>query len=61
LQQVPLVVPTEKGWRPVTALPGATELIMLTSSTVPNAEGYFPFLEFGAGSGRLAIDFWIVR
>jgi hypothetical protein len=36
-------------------------LIVLTSSTLPNAEGYYPALEFGLTTGLTNIDAWLVR
>ena len=48
-------------WQPLTAVRGAPSLIVLTSATLPNAEGFYPSIEFGLTIGRLQIDSWVVR
>ena len=58
LYQEPVMVRDGKGWTP--AALGAPGLIMLTSSTLPNAEGYFSSLEFGLTGGSLFVDAWEV-
>jgi hypothetical protein len=61
LNEVPLVVRDGKGWKPFTMLQGAANLVMLTSTTLPNAEGYYPYLEFGLSNGATSIDGWVVK
>jgi hypothetical protein len=48
-------------WQPLNIARGAAALIVLTSSTLPNAEGFYPALEFGMTSGTFQIDSWVVR
>jgi len=58
LNQEPLVARDADGrWQPLPGVP----LIMLTGSTLPNAEGFYPALEFGLTAGLLEIDSWVVR
>jgi hypothetical protein len=61
LVEEPLVVPTPQGPRPFTGPAGAEGLIVTIGSTLPNADGYFPTLEFGLTSGTLQIDSWVVE
>ncbi len=46
-------------WLPFAA--AGTSLIVLTSSTLPNADGFYPSLEFIPSSDLLQIDSWVVR
>jgi hypothetical protein len=60
LDQEALVKRTADGrWQPVTT--GGGTLIVITSNTLPNAEGFYPSLEFIPSSDLLQIDSWIVR
>jgi hypothetical protein len=61
LSQEPLLVRDKDGWKPLTSLRGAPSLIVITSSTLPNAEGFYPALEFGLTTGRMQIDSWVVK
>ena len=61
LNQEPLFVRKNKRWVPLTTVKGIATLIVLTSSTLPNAEGYYPSLEFGLTTGLTFIDSWVVR
>jgi hypothetical protein len=62
LNEEALVTRDKSGrWQPLTAVRGAPSLIVLTNTTLPNAEGFYPSLEFGLTNGRLQIDSWIVR
>lgn len=61
LNEIPLVMRDRNGWKPFTSIAGLPGLMVLTSSTLPNAEGYYPWLEFGVSNGSTAIDFWLVR
>ena len=62
LNQEAIVIRDNGGrWQPLTAVHGAPSLIVLTSTTLPNAEGFYPSLEFGLTNGRLQIDSWVVR
>lgn len=61
LNQEPLVIRINGRWRPVSEVRGVATLIVLTSSTLPNAEGYYPALEFGLTTGLTNIDAWLVR
>lgn len=59
LNEIPLVVRDGKGWKPITALVGAA--LVVTSNSLPNVAGYYPWLEFGLGSGPASVDSWIVK
>ncbi len=61
LNQEPLFVRKNKRWVPLTTVKGIATMIVLTSSTLPNAEGYYPSLEFGLTTGLTFIDSWVVR
>jgi hypothetical protein len=59
LNEIPLVMRDGKGWRPITAFAGAA--LVVTSNSLPNVAGYYPWLEVGLGSGPASIDSWVVR
>lgn len=61
LIEEPLVARQGNRWVPITTLPGAQNLIVTTSSTLPNAEGFYPALELGFSSEAPPLDFWVVR
>ncbi len=61
LDETPLVVRRGGRWQPLEHIAGVASLIVLTSSTLPNAEGFYPALEFGMTTGLTFIDSWIVR
>jgi hypothetical protein len=61
LNQEPLFIRKDKRWVPLTTVKGIATLIVLTSSTLPNVEGYYPSLEFGLTTGLTFIDSWVVR
>ncbi len=48
-------------WKPLDIAQGMPSLIVLTSTTLPNAEGFYPALEFGLTIGLVQIDSWDVR
>lgn len=56
----PLVAYDGKRWVPLTQTQGKSGLIVLHGGLLPNAEGYYPALEFGLNSGRGSIDSWVV-
>jgi hypothetical protein len=61
MDEQPAVVRRNGRWVPIKELQGISSLIVLTSSTLPNAEGFYPSLEFGLTVGMTSIDAWIVR
>jgi hypothetical protein len=62
LNQEPLFVRKNGRWVPLSQVKsGITSLIVLVSNTLPNAEGYYPSLEFGLTTGLTFIDSWVVR
>lgn len=61
LIEEPLVAQQGNRWVPITTLQGAQNLIVTTSSTLPNAEGFYPALEFGFSNEAPPLDFWVVR
>ena len=61
MDEQPAVVRRNGRWVPIKQLQGIASLIVLTSSTLPNAEGFYPSLEFGLTVGMTSIDAWVVR
>lgn len=61
MDEQPAVVRRNGRWVPIKQLQGISSLIVLTSSTLPNAEGFYPSLEFGLTVGMTSIDAWMVR
>ena len=61
IDQEPLVVRKGNGWQPLTTVQGVPSLIMLTSNTLPNAEGYYSALDFRFTAGPMSIDAWSVQ
>lgn len=61
LDEQPAVVRKNGRWQPITTVRGLPSLVVLTSSTLPNAEGFYPSLELGLTIGLMSIDSWIVR
>jgi hypothetical protein len=61
IDEQPAVVRRNGRWVPIKTLHGIASLIVLTSSTLPNAEGFYPSLEFGLTVGMTSIDSWVVR
>jgi hypothetical protein len=57
----PLVMRKGERWLPGTALRGNAALVVLTSATLPNAEGFYSTLEFGLSIGTTPIDYWQVK
>ena len=61
MDEQPAVVRRNGRWVPIKELRGISSLVVLTSSTLPNAEGFYPSLEFGLTVGMTSIDAWVVR
>jgi len=62
LVEQPLVARDAQGnWKPFTEIRGAAGLIVLTSSTLPNAEGFYPSLEFGMNLKKVYVNSWVLR
>ncbi len=61
LDETPLFVRDGSGWRPLPTPSGNPALIQLLGNTLPNADGYYPQLEFSLSTGSSAIDSWVVR
>jgi hypothetical protein len=61
VEQASAVPDGKGGWNPITTPDGALGPIALTGTALPNAEGYFPMLEFGLANGFLQIDSWVVK
>ncbi len=57
----PLVTRIGEKWLPATALRGNAALVVITNATLPNAEGFYPAIEFGLSIGTTPIDYWRVR
>ena len=61
LNEEPLVMRKNGRWQPLTTVQGVPSLIVRTGTALPNAEGYFPSLEFGMSTGATSIDAWLVQ
>ena len=61
LNEEPLVIRKNGRWLPLTTVQGVPSLIVRTGTAIPNAEGYFPSLEFGITTGATSIDAWLVQ
>jgi hypothetical protein len=61
LNEEPLVIRINGRWQPLTTVQGVPSLIVQTGTALPNAEGYFPSLEFGITTGATSIDAWLVQ
>ncbi|HEX7045585.1 MAG TPA: hypothetical protein VF203_13345 [Burkholderiales bacterium] len=61
LEEEPLLARVHGRWQPLELIRGAGGVLVLHGSTVPNAEGYYPRLEFGSSVGPVAIVAWQVR
>lgn len=57
----PLVMRQGERWLPLTALRGNAALVVLTNAALPNAEGFYPAIEFGLSIGTTPIDYWQVK
>jgi hypothetical protein len=61
IDQEPLVARVNGRWQPLTTVQGVPSLIVITSNTLPNAEGYFASLDFSFTTGPTSIDAWMVQ
>jgi hypothetical protein len=61
LIEEPVVARTGDRLRPFDLAQGAAGLLVQHGGTLPNAEGFFPTLEFGPSAGGLALVGWQVR
>lgn len=61
LVEEPLVRRQNGRWQPYTTARGNPLLLVLTGTSLPNAEGFYPELEFGFSVGQVTIDAWAVR
>jgi hypothetical protein len=48
-------------WLPVSTVPGTSEPMMQTGTSIANAEGFYPNLKFGFGNKRFFLDSWVTR
>jgi hypothetical protein len=56
-----LLIPQNGRMVPLTQLEGSAGLIAMTGTALPNAEGFYPSLEFGLAQGLMQIDSWIIK
>jgi hypothetical protein len=61
VHHIPLVYRTEDGWVPIPVAEGRADLVMLVGKHLPNAEGFYPSLEFTLGVKPVPIDRWVVK
>lgn len=48
-------------WKPLSTARGMPSLIVMTGTSLPNPEGFFPALEFGLTNGTFQIDSWTIK
>jgi len=58
LHQEPVIVRENNRWKPVGTISGEAGGVVITSNTLPSAEGYYRWLEFTVGIGVTYIDSW---
>lgn len=61
ISEEPAVVRRDGRWAPVLIGQGMPGLIVRHGGTLPNADGYFPRIEFSLTTGALALSAWQVR
>lgn len=62
LVEQPLVARDAQGnWKPFTEIRGTPGLVVLSGSALPNAEGFYPSLEFGLNLKKVFVNSWAVR
>lgn len=61
LDEEPLVARVNGRWQPLELIRGAAGLLVRHGGTLPNADGFFPTIEFGLSAGGLSIVAWQVR
>lgn len=61
ITEEPAVVRRHERWNPVMIGQGMPGLIVRHGSTLPNASGFFPRIEFSTTTGSLALSAWLVR
>lgn len=61
LIEEPALVKANGRWQPLQLAAGMPALLVQHGGTLPNAEGFFPRLEFGLTTGPLALIAWQVR
>jgi len=61
LEEEPVVAPVGGRWQPLALAGGLAGALVRHGNALPNAEGFFPALEFGLSAGSLSIVAWQVR
>jgi hypothetical protein len=61
LIEVPLAVRQGDRWVPFLAPAGSAGNVVIHGSVLPDADGFYPTLEFGFTGGPVAIDSWVLR
>jgi len=61
LDEQPLVARKNGFWQPLMTVQGMPSLIVITSNTLPNADGYYSSLDFSFTTGPTSIDAWSVQ
>ncbi|HYA36834.1 MAG TPA: hypothetical protein VEI74_00970 [Candidatus Methylomirabilis sp.] len=61
LDEEPLVTQVNGRWQPLTTVQGVPSLIVITSNTLPNADGFYSSLDFRFSAGPMSIDAWSVQ
>lgn len=60
LDEEPLVARVNGRWRPFELVRGAGGMLVRHGGALPNADGYFPTIEFGLSAGNLPLVAWRV-
>lgn len=60
LDEEPLVARVNGRWQPFELVRGAGGMLVRHGATLPNADGFFPTIEFGLSAGTLPIVAWRV-
>lgn len=61
INEEPQVIRLNGRWQPLTSAKGIAGQITQSGTALPNAEGYFTYVEFGFTSGPASIDAWQVQ
>jgi hypothetical protein len=61
LNEEPLLTRVNGRWQPIEIAPGVSALLVRKGGMLPNAEGFFPAIEFGLSSGPLTVVGWRTR
>jgi hypothetical protein len=61
LDQEPVMIKSGDRWVPLFDSPESPEMLAVLNKTLPNGEGYYPFLDVQLYKGPVTIDSWVVK